>query len=249
LLRQLLVGIRSGAEESGCLLISGETGDIPELLQKQGDAAPFDLVVASLGLARENELIRGQGLKEGDLVIGVKSSGVHSNGLTLARKVLLKKWGGLYKEDTKIDSLSGTVLGELLTPTRIYVAAIKHLRSSIASGMRAAVHVTGDAYLKLTNLFRYNPGVGFDLYNFDVPPIFNLIQDAARRKRGPISDKEMFETFNMGYGFLLVVEKTIADTCIDFIRKRKLDGELIGHVTRNSNKIVVRYRKKKIVLR
>jgi phosphoribosylformylglycinamidine cyclo-ligase len=248
IIREILLGLSEGAKQSGCILVSGETGDIPGLLQRQKNGLAFDLIVANLGIAKRTQIIRGKGLSEGDAIIGLPSNGIHSNGVTIARKVLLKTWGGVYEQDDIPDGFKRPIIEELLRPTRIYSREINAVNNAIGGSLKAAVHVTGDSYLKLANLFNFNSGIGFELYDFEIPKIFDLIQTSAAEKRGRISDKEMFKTFNMGYGFLLLVAKEAKDKCLDILERQQSRARQIGNVTSNSKKILIRYRGRKIDL-
>jgi phosphoribosylformylglycinamidine cyclo-ligase len=107
--------------------------------------------------------------------------------------------------------------------------------------------VTGDAYLKFDRLMLFNKGVGFELDNFKPQPIFSLIQQAAKQQRSPISDEEMFKTFNMGWGFAVVVDEDLAEKAVDLLERSDVEAGQIGTVT-NSRKIVVKHRGKKIQL-
>ncbi len=233
----LIGGVRKGARISGCILASGETGNVSEILHKESSRSspPFDIIVSCLGRAKKAELIVGD-IKPGDSMIGLRSSGIHSNGLTLARKVLLKEWGGKYDPWDRPPTIGRPVVEELLEPTRIYVKPILEARRNV--DLKAAVHITGDGFAKFHRLLDWRrklkqSGVRIGL-KFEglrrMPTIFRLIHDTARSQETTISMAEMFRTFNMGYGFAVFVDKKQTDTALDLLNKY-VPAEKIGRVT------------------
>ena len=246
LVRELIKGIVQGAKEAECIVSGGEIGDVAEIIQGIIAYKGFDIVVACIGEASREKIVFGDQLQAGDVIIGLRSSGVHSNGITLARKVLFKEWGGKYGAFEVPEGLDREIVYEVLEPTRIYVKSFLKLREEIP--VKAAVHITGDAYLKFERLTQFSHGVGFEIDNFKPQPIFELIQKTAGELRGGITDEEMFKTFNMGWGFAVIVEKTHADHALSVLAKNGVEAEPIGRVT-DSGKIVVFYKDKKFVLR
>jgi len=176
-------------------------------------------------------------------VIGLRSSGIHSNGITLARKVLFKQWGGKYESHDIPDGFEREIVYETLEPTKIYVTSV--LDAAEEHEIKGAVHITGDAYLKLDKLISFSKGIGFELNNFKPHIIFDLIQNTASEVRGAIADEEMLKTFNMGWGFAVVANKAEKDDVIDVFEKYKVEAEQIGRVT-NSRKIIALYKGKTI---
>jgi len=245
LINEWMKGIVKGATEAECMVPSGEIGDVPEIIKSAVEGKGFDMVFASIGEVHQENIIFGNNLKPGDSVIGLRSSGIHSNGVSLARKALFKKWGGKYEPDDVPNGLDRELVYEVLEPTRIYVKPLLNLAK--ACEIEAAVHITGDAYLKFDRLLAFNKGIGFDLDNFKPQPIFQLIQETARQVKGVITDEEMFKTFNMGWGFAVVVESHMKDQAIDALKRSSVEAEHIGTVT-SSEKIVVNHRGKKITL-
>jgi phosphoribosylformylglycinamidine cyclo-ligase len=245
LVTEWMKGIAEGASQAECLVPSGEIGDVPEIIKGLVEDRGFDMVFASIGLLLQERRILGNNLEPGDAVIGLRSSGIHSNGLTLARKVLFKRWGGKYDKFDVPDGFDRELVYEALEPTKIYVKPVMKLVDK--QWIKAAVHVTGDAYLKFDRLMLFNKGVGFELDNFKPQPIFSLIQQAAKQQRSPISDEEMFKTFNMGWGFAVVVDEDLAEKAVDLLERSDVEAGQIGTVT-NSRKIVVKHRGKKIQL-
>ncbi len=217
LIREILKGVEKGAKEADCPLVGGEIADVPELLN-----CSYQINCDCVGEVEKKDIIWGN-VKEGDAIIGLPSSGLHSNGLTLARKVLFKKWGGEYDAFDIPTGLQRELVYEALEPTKIYVKALKKARKKV--NVKAAVHITGDAYLKFRKL-----GKGFEFFNFKPQPIFKLINAF-------VPTDEMFRTFNMGWGFALVVDKKEADSA----------GETIGRVTKG-RKVSIAYNGKLFIL-
>jgi phosphoribosylformylglycinamidine cyclo-ligase len=203
------------------------------------------MIVAAIGQVAKPKIITGKNIKPDDPIIGLRSSGLHSNGITLARKILLKQWGGKHEPHDTPDVLGRELISEMLEPTRIYVKPI--LKAAETARIKAAVHITGDAYLKFNNLARFSPGVGFEFTNFKPQPIFGLIQKTALELGYSITDEEMFKTFNMGWGFAVIVDKTDKENAISALEKSGAQPELIGKVT-TKQKIEIHHKNKKIIL-
>ncbi len=246
LVREWIEGIAKGAVEAECVVSSGEIGDMAEVIKGLTFGKGFDMVVACVGEVAKEKIIYGDGLKPGDVIVGLRSSGIHSNGITLARKVLFKQWGGKYDPFDIPDGLNRELVYEVLEPTRIYVKPFLRLTKEV--NVKAAVHITGDAYLKFGNLMKFSRGVGFEFDNFKPQPIFELIQKTAREIKGPITDEEMVKTFNMGWGFGIIVEKEDVDVAVDVLGRAGVEAEPIGRVVKGE-KIVVLYKGKKLLLK
>jgi phosphoribosylformylglycinamidine cyclo-ligase len=245
LVKEWLKGIVKGAEEAECIVPSGEIGDVPEIVKSLVKGKGFDMVVATVGEVHRKNIIFGNNIRPGDAVIGLRSSGIHSNGVSLARKVLFKQWGGRYDPFDVPKGFDREIVYEVLEPMKIYVKPLLGLAKNFE--VKGAVHITGDAYLKFDRLMAFNKGIGFEFNNFQPQPIFKLIQDTARQLKGAISDEEMFKTFNMGWGFALVVNKSAKEEVVEVLRRNGIEADQIGNVT-NSGKIVVKYSGTKTVL-
>lgn len=205
LVKEIMRGLGRGAREAGVAVVAGETAIMPDLIRS------FDLAGTVVGLVRKDRVITGAKTRPGDVVLGLPSSGIHSNGLTLARKLLLGP-----RSDLK-------VARELLRPTRIYVKPILKL---ISSGLEihGLAHITGGAYSKLKRIGQ-RANVGFHLNKFPRTPwIFKRIQ-----AKGHVSEREMFRTFNMGIGFVVICSKRAA------ARAKQLlpDVRVLGFVDRS----------------
>jgi len=245
LVRDWLEGITEGAKQSLCPVVSGEIGDVAEIINGVSEGAGFDIIVAAIGHVSKDKIITGCDIKAEDPIIALRSSGLHSNGITLARKILLKKWGGTYDPSDKPEGLSRDLISEMLEPTRIYVQPL--LRVADAVHIKAAVHITGDAYLKFNNLSKFSQGIGFIFDNFKPHPIFGLIQRTALNLGYTITDEEMFQTFNMGWGFAIIVDKADKDKALDALEKAQEMPEQIGKVTAKPQ-VTIRYKNKNLQL-
>ena len=246
LVREWMKGIVRGATEAECVVPSGEIGDVGEIIKGVADGKGFDMVIACIGELSKEEIVFGNDIKAGDVVIGLRSSGIHSNGITMARKILFKRWGGKYDPYEVPEGLDREVVYEILEPMRIYVKPV--LKAAKEHEIKGLVHITGDAYLKFDRLIIFSRGVGFEFDNFKPQPIFRRIQETAPEVRGPITDEEMLKTFNMGWGFAVVADKSDADSVIDSLEKSEIEAEKIGTAT-DTGKIVASYRGKRIELR
>jgi len=245
LVREWLAGIIKGAAETECPVTSGETGDVAEIIRGIVENAGFDMVVASIGQVEKQKIITGENIKPGDPIIGLVSSGLHSNGITLARKILFQKWGGKYEPHDIPEGLSKEIVLEALEPTKIYVKPVLNLAKEVK--IKAAVHITGDAYTKFNNLTSKSPGIGFEFTNFNPHPIFGLIQKTATELGYTISDEEMFRTFNMGWGFGIIVDKTDKENALNTLLKDNWNPEIIGEVT-NKKTVEIEYKNKRMQL-
>jgi phosphoribosylformylglycinamidine cyclo-ligase len=245
LVKAWLEGVAKGAAASECPVTGGEIGDVAEVIKGIAEGAGFDMIVAAVGQVSQQDIITGENIKPGDLIIGLRSSGLHSNGISFARKILFSQWGGKFKPDAVPEGFSREIALEVLEPTEIYVKPL--LATAQAVKVKAAVHVTGDAYLKFNNLTRFSPGIGFEFNNFKPQPIFGLIQKTALELGYTVTDEEMFRTFNMGWGFAIIVDKTDTDKAVSALEKAGAQPEQIGKVT-DKQRILIRHGNKELVL-
>ena len=210
----IVKGISEGCLQSECALIGGETAEMPGMYQKDD----FDLAGFAVGIAEKDELDRVSQVKEGDILIALPSSGIHSNGFSLVRKLLFEKMEHSFDdmfEDKKL-------IDVLLEPTKIYVKTFKKLKPYI----NALAHITGGGITE--NLPRVLPQHLMAVVKKDdikVLPIFEYMMDF-------VGEEEMFRTFNMGVGMVLVVDKTNVDTVLE-----KSDGYVIGEITEGDKKV------------
>ena len=218
----LVSGVAEGCVQAGCALIGGETAEHPGTMQ----ADDYDLAGFSVGIVDQEKIIRKDSVQAGDVILGLPSSGIHSNGYSLVRKVFDVEHTSL---ETRVDEL-GMTLGEaLLTPTRIYVKPV--LAALESGGVHGISHITGGGFYE--NIPRCLPdGFRARIEKAAIPvlPIFRLIQE-----RGNIPERDMFNTFNMGIGMSLVV----APDQVDAVRRVLPDALVIGEIDRGEDSISI----------
>lgn len=245
LVNDWLEGIIQGAKQARCPITSGEIGDVAEIIRGLTDLQGFDMIVAAIGYVNNKNIITGINIHPGDIIIGLPSSGLHSNGISLARKILFKRWGGKFEKNDIPKDINRPIVQEVLEPTKIYVKELIELNKHVK--IKAVVHITGDAYLKFDNLTHFSPGIGFKFMNFNPHPIFSLIQDTARDLGYTLTDEEMFRTFNMGWGFAIIVDKKDKEEAFSILENNNSNPAEIGEIT-DTNKIEIIYKNKKLVL-
>jgi phosphoribosylformylglycinamidine cyclo-ligase len=233
LLDQFAIGLVEGARQARISIPGGEIAQVRELLRPHPpNGESFDVVATAVGLVPIDRVIVGRDVVPGDVVIGLPSAGVHSNGLTLARRVLVGERGpDGYAE--RPAALGGATVGdELLRPTRIYVAEVMALLDA-GVPVKALAHITGDGLLNLARIAA--PDIGFVLDRLPEPqPIFALLAEA-----GGISAAEMYQTFNMGIGFCIVVAEHEASRALGILRAVEPEAAVLGHAVRDAARRMV----------
>lgn len=217
---ELVKGIADGCLESGCALVGGETAILPDFY-KDGD---FDLAGFAAGVVERDQLIDGRAIAAGDAVIGLASSGVHSNGYSLVRKAVLEA-AGLTVAD-RVPELGKTVGEELLTPTRLYVKPVRHMLGAFGPAVHGLANITGGGLPD--NVGRVLPPdkrVHIDRGAWTVPPVFGWLQ-----KCGNVADAEMFRVFNMGVGFVVISAPAAADGVVKHLAGAGVPAWRIGTV-------------------
>src|SRR4051794_7329520 len=220
-LREIAIGLKAGAEQAGAEIPGGELAQLPELIRGHPSPRGFDLTAAAFGTVALDSIVTGADARPGDALIGLPSSGVHSNGLTLARRALLED-GGLALDDRPEELGGDSVADVLLEPTVIYVrAALELLRSGIP--VHGLAHITGDG---LDNLLRLHAPVGYEISDpLPVPPVFGLIA-----RLGDVAEDEMWDVFNMGCGLVAVVPGYRADEAAALLAAHHEGARRIGTV-------------------
>ena len=215
------VGLCAGARMAGISISGGETAQLKDMING------FDLAGTAIGHVPLERIIVGEGIRAGDVVIGIESSGIHSNGLSLARRAFFHKHS--YKPAHRFDELGCDLGSELLRPTHIYVKEALELLARVAS-VRALMHITGDGFLNLT---RVKSAVGFVLDALPPPPIFSIIA-----RLDGTADAEMFSVFNMGIGFCAVVAEADAATALCILGGQGKRAHRIGYAIADSARSV-----------
>lgn len=202
----IVSGVAEGCKQSGCALVGGETAEHPGLMPED----EYDLAGFAVGVADKKDLITGEDIREGDVLIGMASSGVHSNGFSLVRRVFEMTRESL---DTYYDELGKTLGETLITPTRIYVKALKSVRDA-GVRVKGCSHITGGGFYE--NIPRMLPDTVKAVIkkdSYEVPAIFKLLQ-----KKGEITEEMMYNTFNMGLGMVIAVDPSDADRAMEAIK-------------------------------
>jgi len=215
-LKKVMQGIIEGCRQAGCSLIGGETAEMPGIYKDED----YDLAGFAVGVVEKSKIVSGVRIKIGDALIGLASNGLHSNGFSLARKVL-----SLHEQK----SLSH----ELLKPTRIYVAPV--LKALETFDIKGMAHVTGGAFFeKMSKILPQGKCFSIQRGSWPVPKIFQIIQ-----QKGRIADQEMFTTLNMGIGFVLVVDKKKAESVTAFFQRQGFPAWVIGTVVNHPEKRIL----------
>lgn len=219
-IESIVAGIAEGCHESGCALIGGETAEMPGMYSE----GEYDIAGFTVGVVDKSKIVNGSTIAAGDTVIGLASSGVHSNGFSLVRKLLLEQAG--YGLQDSLPELGGAVLGEvLLTPTKLYVKPVLGLLEQVK--VKGMAHITGGGFIE--NIPRVLPeGVNaeIDYGSWPILPIFSLLQ-----QKGNVSNRDMFTTFNMGIGLVIVVSEQDAEASLAALRAAGETPYVIGRVT------------------
>ncbi len=223
-LERVVSGVADGCIQANAALIGGETAEMPGMY----DEDEYDLAGFTVGVVERSAIVDGSGITEGDVLIGLPSSGVHSNGFSLIRKALFEQAG--YTVDTTLDELDGHTLGDvLLTPTRVYVKALKPLFN--AGVVKGVAHITGGGFIE--NIPRMLPdglAARINTGTWPVPPIFDVIE-----KAGGVDHAEMFNIFNMGLGMVLAVDADRADEAISLLAAADEPAYRVGSVVADAN--------------
>ena len=223
----IVSGVAEGCKQSGCALVGGETAEHPGLMPED----EYDLAGFAVGVVDRKDIITGERLKDGDVLIGMASTGVHSNGFSLVRKIFKmdKETLNTYHEEL------GTTLGEaLLAPTRIYVKALKAVKDAGVT-VKACSHITGGGfYENVPRMLHDGVHAVIEKNSYEVPAIFKMLQND-----GEIEEKMMYNTFNMGIGMVLAVDPADADKVLAAVAKAGETGYVIGRVEAGEKGVTV----------
>ena len=224
---EIVSGVAEGCVQSGAALIGGETAEHPGMMPIDD----YDLAGFAVGIVDKKKIIDNTTMEEGDVVIALPSSGVHSNGFSLVRKVFDVENCDL---TSPVEALGGKSLGEtLLAPTKIYVKPVLALLDNVK--VRAISHITGGGFYE--NIPRSIPdgfGAKIDKSAVKILPIFDLIA-----KTGDISERDMFNTFNMGVGMSIVVAKADADKALEVLKAQGEEPYIIGEIIKSDDKVIL----------
>lgn len=223
----IVKGVAEGCKQAGAALVGGETAEHPGLMPEE----EYDLAGFAVGVAEEKDLITGADVKPGDALVGIASSGVHSNGFSLIRKVF-----NVNRETLSVhyDELGATLGETLLTPTKIYVKALQEVKKAGVT-IKGCSHITGGGFYE--NIPRMLPdGVGAKVEkgSFEIPPIFALMQ-----KTGGLEEKMMYNTYNMGLGMVLAVDAADADRTVAALKAAGENAWTVGEVVAGAHEAVI----------
>ncbi len=233
IIAEMVKGVATGCRQADCALIGGETAEMPDTYRKDD----FDMAGFAVGVVERRKIITGKNIREGNVVLGLGSNGLHSNGYTLVRNICFKE--SKLKMRDKVEQLDGSVLGDvLLEPTRIYVKSVIKLlwQYKVKRVVHGMAHITGGGLVG--NIPRILPGNCDAVIKKSSWPrhkIFNFLQE-----QGPVEEEEMYRVFNMGIGFVLIVAEDFADS---IARKLNRYGEQvykIGKITTGTGKVVLK---------
>ncbi len=210
--KKIVEGLVNGAKKSAMPIIGGETAIMPDVIE--GKDFAFDLAGMVVGLVSKKDIVLGEKIRAGDVIIGAKSSGIHSNGYSLARKALLSK----YSVKDKVKGI-GVIGNTLLTPTEIYVKPVLEIIQKCK--VNGLAHITGGAFTKLMRLKK----IGYDIDSLPkLPPIMGLIEEQG------VKPEEMYKTFNMGVGFCVIAPKDQVTRIKSIFKKHKISSQEIGMI-------------------
>jgi phosphoribosylformylglycinamidine cyclo-ligase len=210
--KKIVEGLVTGAKKSAMPIVGGETAIMPDVIEGKGFA--FDLAGMVVGLLEKKEMVLGNKIKAGDIIIGVNSSGIHSNGYSLARKALLTK----YSVKDKVKGV-GVIGDALLKPSEIYSKPVLEINQKCK--VNGFAHITGGAFTKLLRL----KNIGYDIDSLPkIPPIMGLVEEQG------VKPEEMYKTFNMGVGFCVVAPKDQATRIKSIFKKHKIASQEIGQI-------------------
>ena len=223
----IVKGVAEGCTQAGCALVGGETAEHPGLMPED----EYDLAGFAVGAVDEKNLITGKDIKPGDVLVGIASSGVHSNGFSLVRKVFQMTTDNLIRYNNEL----GMSLGDaLLTPTRIYVKALKAVQDA-GVVIKGCSHITGGGfYENIPRMFPEGIGAKVQKNSYEVPTIFKLLQSA-----GEIEEQMMYNTYNMGVGMMLAVDPTQADAAVKALNAAGEKAFIVGETVSGEKSVTI----------
>jgi len=227
--KQIILGIIEGCKRARCILLGGETAEMPSFY-KEGD---YDVAGFAIGIIKKERLIDKSKIKSGDKILGIPSSGLHSNGFSFVRKIFFKNKN--YRLEDRIEKLGRTLGEELLEPTRIYTSQVFSLLDNFR--IKGIANITGGGMVR--NISRILPAKCRALIykgKWRIHPIFKLIQ-----KEGKVSEEEMFKVFNMGIGMALIIPSSEENSILEFCMSQKEEAKIIGEIVKGEKGVEIKY--------
>lgn len=223
---KIVSGIANGCRQSGAALIGGETAEMPGLYK----ANEYDLAGFAVGIVDKKDIIDGSKITEGDILIGLASSGIHSNGYSLVRKIFEPTHEKL---SAYVEEIGSTLGEELIKPTKLYVKVIEELKKSIE--LKSIGHITGGGFIEnIPRMLTKGYYAKINLGSWPVLPIFNLMQDLTK-----MNQKDMYNTFNMGIGMVITISKADEKKALEILAKLNEDAYVIGEVKKGDSGVIL----------
>ncbi len=227
----IVKGVADGCVAAGCALVGGETAEMPGFYPSD----EYDLAGFSVGIVDKDDIIDGSKLSAGDVIIGIASSGIHSNGYSLVRKIfnIDNSESCLRRIRTYSEELGATIGEALLTPTKIYVKSL--LETIKAVDVKAVAHITGGGFIEnVPRMLSENTHAKIEKGSYTVPPIFNML-----KSMGEVSERDMYNTYNMGIGLMLAVPKEEADKVLEVMKAAGETAYVIGEITAGEKGVTI----------
>lgn len=222
MIEAIVKGIADGCKQAGCAIVGGETAEMPGMYKEN----EYDIAGFVVGACEKSNLIDGKEITEGDVLIGLPSSGIHSNGYSLVRKILFSD--ASLSVDTYVEDFACSIGEELLKPTKIYVESILHVLAN--AKIKGMAHITGGGFYE--NIPRSLPsgfGAVIQKGSWEIQPIFHLLN-----KLGSLQEEDLYSVFNMGIGLVLTVAKEDCEKVIQLLKEKNENPKIIGYVTNSS---------------
>ncbi len=226
-MKDVVIGVSEGCRQAGCALLGGETAEMPGLYN--GD--DFDLAGFAVGIVDKAKIIDGSSIKENDVIIGISSSGFHSNGYSLLRNIIFNE-KGMKADDIFYDNV--TTAEALLTPTKIYAKIVHSILSEV--NVKGMVHITGGGfYDNIPRVLPKNISAEINIDEVELPPVIKKFQEIA-----DIEKQELYRVFNMGIGYIVIVDKKDKDNVLDIINANNEKGFVIGKTVKGNNTVKIK---------
>lgn len=227
-IEKIVEGISEGCIQAGCSLVGGETAEMPGLYN-HGD---YDVAGFAVGVVEEDKIVDGSNIEDGDIIIGLNSSGLHSNGFSLVRYLFFEK--NHYNINDYILELNSRLGEELLKPTRIYAKTVLELLEKFS--IKGMAHITGGGLIEnIPRILPENLQAEIKLNSWNIPPIFSLL-----RSLGDLENNDLYRTFNMGIGYILIVSKNDKDSILNKLQQLGEEAAVIGSITRGNKGVLLR---------
>lgn len=223
---QIVSGVADGCVQAGCALVGGETAEMPGFYPNE----EYDLAGFAVGMADKEKMIDGSQIEEGDAIIGLQSSGIHSNGFSLVRKIFNVNEKNIHMN---INEFGHSLGEELLTPTKIYVQSVLRVIEKV--NVKAISHITGGGFFEnIPRMLKPGTTAKIELHSLPSLPVFSLLQ-----AQGKISQREMYNTFNMGIGMCMVVSKEQANQAVEELKQSGEQARVIGSVEAGTEGVIL----------